>query len=485
MSDVIDVLVIGAGLSGLQTALDLHNAGRSVTILEARDRVGGKTWSIPRGDGNGLLEAGAAWVNDTNQSHVWRYCQKFGLSTVVQNVVGNVACEDELGNCHFFPFGELPRVSIQPESNFASFSDSIQFKESEVDNVAEIRDKVEAASLDPNTFKQPTRSEIDKLSFEQWCRNNGAGKRALQTATLWCRGTFGQDPSEVSALVFLEVARGGLGIVNLRYDGKHGAQHLRIVEGTQSISTNMAKLLPRGTIRLNSAVESITKRTPRKYHITTYDGQIFQARKVVVSVPGPAYKNLTFDPPLPPQKAVYTATVRHGCYLKYICMFKSPFWRRQGSCGLTQSFKGPINHCRDTSVDSQSNYTLTCFVISSPGRKWLALGDEQRQEAILRQLSSLFQVSYDEVQSEFLDSVTTQWMHDKWAGWGCPFAAPPPGAMSQGEDGELIGQKFEGIYFVGTELTNVWRGYMDGALRSGERGASQVLSDFTSQETHL
>jgi monoamine oxidase len=110
MADVIDTIIVGAGLSGLQAALDLHGAGRSVIVLEARDRVGGKTYSVERQDGKGVQEVGAAWLNNTTQSHVWKYCQAFGLTPVVQNIDGLVASEDADGECHFFPFGELPRV---------------------------------------------------------------------------------------------------------------------------------------------------------------------------------------------------------------------------------------------------------------------------------------------------------------------------------------------------------------------------------------
>jgi monoamine oxidase len=108
---IFDVIIIGGGLSGLQAALDLHEAGRSVIILEARDRVGGKTRTIERPDGKGFQEFGAAWVNDTNQSHIWAYCRRFGLTPVVQNIIGSVASEDKQGNVHAFPFGGLPPVS--------------------------------------------------------------------------------------------------------------------------------------------------------------------------------------------------------------------------------------------------------------------------------------------------------------------------------------------------------------------------------------
>lgn len=110
---VVDTLIIGAGLSGLQAALDLHAAGKRLILLEARDRIGGKTHSYDRADGKGIQELGAAWVNDTNQSHVWEYCKRFGLRPVVQNIDGQVACEDTDGQCHMFPFGELPKVRVR------------------------------------------------------------------------------------------------------------------------------------------------------------------------------------------------------------------------------------------------------------------------------------------------------------------------------------------------------------------------------------
>lgn len=113
----VDVLIVGAGLSGLQAALDLHAAGISVLILEARDRVGGKTYSVERSDGKGVQEMGAAWLNDTSQSNIWGYCKKLGLTPVVQNIQGSVASEDENGLCHLFSFGEMPKVNKPDNAN--------------------------------------------------------------------------------------------------------------------------------------------------------------------------------------------------------------------------------------------------------------------------------------------------------------------------------------------------------------------------------
>jgi monoamine oxidase len=477
MATIVDAIIVGAGLSGLQAAIDLHEAGRSIVVLEARDRVGGKTNSVQREDGRGIVEVGAAWLNDTNQSHVWEYVQKFGLTPILQNIEGSVASEDADGNCHMFPFGELPRVSrfLEPQVLLMTI---LEFEASTVASITKIRDTVEAASLDPKSFEKPKRDELDSITFEQFCRDAGAGTQALQTARVWTRGTLGQDPSDISALAYLEVCRGGLGLVNLRYDGKHGAQFLRLQEGTQSISIGMLKLLPSEAIKLSTPVASIVKQSTELYEATTTNGTKFQARKVILSIPGPTYRNITFDPPLPFRRELYTNSTRYGCFVKLICLFETPFWRQQGSCGLAQSFRGPINHCRDTSVDQQSNFTLTCFLCAGPGRKWLGLSNEEQEAAVLKQLGSLFNIGYDGVKAEFLGSITAQWTQDRWAGYGCPFSAPPPGILCSTPVGGLASQKSDGMYFIGTELINEWRGYMEGALRSGKQGAAQVLADL-------
>ncbi|KAM5350043.1 hypothetical protein ACJ41O_006548 [Fusarium nematophilum] len=460
MAQVVDAAIVGAGLSGLQAATDIHQAGLSVVVLEARDRVGGKTHTVDRKDGKGLQELGAAWLNNSNQSHIWSWCEKLNLTPVVQATSGLVASEDELGNCQFFPFGGTPQTNHDT-------------------TIVAIRDKVEAASLDPETFVGQNRVKLGSLSFEQWLQEAGAGPEALLTARVWCRGTLGQDPGDVSTLYFLEIARGALGIANLRSDAKHGAQHLRLVEGTQAISVGMAKLLPQGTVRLNTPVSSIvqSKTTPAGFKVTTTTGETFSARRVIVSIPSPTYKNITFEPILCPGKQRYLDSARYGCFVKFICLFKSPFWRSVGACGLSQSFRGPVNHCRDTSIGSDGNYALTCFLVSGPGQRWLALDEYERRESVLRQLGALFSVGYERVKSEFLGSMTSDWMEDKWAGYGCPFVAMPPGILTEDVAPELLVEEHYGLYFVGTELTEEWRGYMEGALRSGKAGASRLITD--------
>lgn len=107
---IYDVIVVGAGLSGLQAAYDVQKAGLSCLVLEARNRVGGKTWSVPLANGNGSVDIGAAWTNDTNQSHIWGYTQKFGIELIKQNTEGNCIFQDKDGETHAFAYGTSPKV---------------------------------------------------------------------------------------------------------------------------------------------------------------------------------------------------------------------------------------------------------------------------------------------------------------------------------------------------------------------------------------
>lgn len=109
-TQTVDVVVVGAGLSGLQTAYDIQKAGLSCVVLEARGRVGGKTWSVePLEDGK-VVDLGAAWINDTNQARVHALSRNLGLETVIQNTTGNVVQEELDGAKSTFTYGTVPQV---------------------------------------------------------------------------------------------------------------------------------------------------------------------------------------------------------------------------------------------------------------------------------------------------------------------------------------------------------------------------------------
>ena len=109
---MFDVVVIGAGLSGLQAAYSARKEGLSVAVLEARDRVGGKVWSVPLASKRGTADLGAAWINDSLQPRIWNYVQQFGLQVVKQRLGGKAVMQAEDGDRIVFPFGITPDVCL-------------------------------------------------------------------------------------------------------------------------------------------------------------------------------------------------------------------------------------------------------------------------------------------------------------------------------------------------------------------------------------
>lgn len=111
---MLDVIVIGAGFSGLQAAYSAKQAGLSTAVVEARGRVGGKVWSVPLASDRGCAELGGAWINDSLQPRVWSYVQKFGLEVVKQRLEGTAIIQDSPNQRLEFPFGTTPDVSSSP-----------------------------------------------------------------------------------------------------------------------------------------------------------------------------------------------------------------------------------------------------------------------------------------------------------------------------------------------------------------------------------
>ena len=174
----------------------------------------------------------------------------------------------------------------------------------------------------------------------------------------------------------------------MRSDSKNGGQYLRIAQGTQSFSKGLASELPTNSVAFMTPVRRIEQYAGR-VRVTSARG-VYEAARVVVSVPTPLYSEITFNPPLPSEKMQLAQSTRLGDYCKSIVFYSAPWWREYDLCGLTQSCHGPYSVTRDTSVDADSHYSLTCFVVGKPAREWMELPRASRDQAVLGQIKKLF-----------------------------------------------------------------------------------------------
>ncbi|OWT42914.1 flavin-containing amine protein [Pochonia chlamydosporia 170] len=249
-----------------------------------------------------------------------------------------------------------------------------------------------------------------------------------------------------------------------------------------------------GSILLSSPVASVRQigGTRGEVVVTTRNNLTFRAKKTIISVPTPLYRDITFNPPLSGAKLELSNNTRLGYFSKVILVYAKPWWKEAGLAGLAHSLNttvnlggsepdtaaasngaGPITLIRDTSHPEDGVYALTCFVVANTGRAWSQLPAAQRRSEILSQVASIYKdIDRDVVYSPVEIFEQQEWSKEEWSK-GCPCPVAGPGVLST--VGHAIREPFGNVHFVGTETSVVWKGYMEGAVRSGERGATEVV----------
>jgi monoamine oxidase len=229
-----------------------------------------------------------------------------------------------------------------------------------------------------------------------------------------------------------------------------------------------------GSVVLEAPVRRIEQQDKKsEVLISTEDGSVIRAKRVIVSVPTPLYKEITFSPGLPADKQTLASSTTLGWVAKTIVCYSQPWWRAAGYSGLAQSFNGPVTIMRDTSADVDGQYSLTCFSQGDTGRKWSKLPAHERRAQVIDHIARCFENSA--AAAQHVAAFEQQWAGEQWS-QGCPSPVMGPGLLDS--LGHALRAPFQNVHFVGTETAYEWKGYMDGAVSSGKRGAEEVISEL-------
>lgn len=451
-----EVAIVGAGLAGLSAARELAEKGTGAVVLEARDRVGGRTVNEPIGDGK-VVELGGQWVGP-GQDLILELIDELGLETFPTYGTGRSLFERR-GRVRGYR-GTIPRVN--------------PIALAEVGRALAKINRM-AARVDPEApWRQSELASWDRLSFDTWLRRNLRTGTARDMMRMAIEAVWAAEPEDLSLLHVLFYIRSA-GSIELLLDSEGGSQEARVVGGTQLISRKLAESLG-DSVRLNTAVRRIGH-GPGQVVLTAETvgsgdggrGEMVEiaASRVIVALPPVLAGRLDYSPALPALRDGLTQRMIQGSVVKTMAIYPEPFWRGQGLSGQAVSADGPVSVVFDNSPPDGSPGVLLAFLEGAAARRASDLPQHERRRIVVECLTRLFGPGAANPEG-YVDKA---WAADEWAR-GCYGGFMPAGAWFS--HGSALRAPVGPIHWAGAETSSRWAGYMEGAIRSGRRAAAEV-----------
>lgn len=440
-----DAIVVGAGLAGLTAAHAIRSAGRTVLVLEARPRVGGRNLDHPIGAGK-VVELGGEWAGP-GQDKVLALAKTLGVATFDAYADGN-SVYYRSGQRQTYS-GDIPPAS--PPSLVELEATIIQLNQMAAEVPAD------------QPWTAPHANDWDIISVADWIQENNRTAEARDLAALALRGIYGEEAAQISLLDLLSAITGVGGDFNTMIGP---AQTIRFVGGPQQLSKRLAAGLG-GAVRRSSPVTALHQQRGK---VTVHTAKhSYVGRLVVLAIPKTLIARLRHDPPLPPAHDQYLQRQPMGSVIKVNAIYGRPFWREQGLSGTATSDTGPVQITYDNSPPDGAPGVLVGFMEGNESRRLFGASAAQRRQAALESFVRYFGQAAGSP-TVYVDRV---WARETYTR-GAYGSFNPPGVLTS--LGAAVAGPAGRIHFAGADYAPQWPGYMDGAIRSGERTAAEVLA---------
>lgn len=439
--------VVGGGLAGLVAGTDLAASGIDVVVLEGRDRVGGRTLNLTLDDGE-VIEIGGQWVGPT-QDRVLALIERLGLETFPTYCDGSNVLE--LGGRLSRYEGTIPRVS--------------PLVLMEMQRIRRRLDRLQREVPLEDPWSAPRARELDAITFGEWLSRNSRSKRVLDLFRAASAVVWGTSPSEFSLLWALFYMRSAGGLDPL-LDTRGGAQQDRVVGGSVEISNRLGAGLG-DRLMLGTRVQRIVQ-DERGVSLDAASVSV-RASRALVALPPPLCRSIDFGGSLGTAREQLCARMPMGAVIKASAVYEAPFWRSDGLSGEAVSDLGPFCTTFDNSPWGSDKGVLLSFIGGPEAGHHASLGVSQRRARTLDGLSRI----YGESARHPLAYHEQVWAEEDLSEGG-PVCSPSPGTLTS--YGPALREPVGRIHWAGSESSTVWAGYMDGAVRSGERAAGEIVA---------
>lgn len=446
-SDDVDFCVVGAGFAGLTAALRLKQAGHSVAVLEARDRVGGRTFTEVRDDGS-WIDRGGAWIGP-GQDRIYALMDEFNVPSYKQHVDGDAMMMVD-GKIYRYT-GTIP-LSMSPwvVANLGAV-------------MLELTQMCKSIPVHA-PWEAPKAQRWDEITWARWLEKNTASRPAKELLEAVVSGLYTSAPAELSLLFVLYqmAAAGGPGFV---LGVKDAAEDARPLGGMEAIHRAVAAELG-DAIHLSQPVRRIVQDAAG---VTVHsEDRAVRARRVIVTVPIGIAAQIIYEPMLPVDRAFLHQRMPLGAVYKIALVYDEPFWRTDGLSGQSFAPGSMANLTIDSCTPTASPGILTVITEGEMARSMSKLSASERRAGVLGAVVERF----GEKARMPIDYVEQDWSIERYSGGGM-IAHTPPGVLTQ--YGPALREPCGRIHWAGTETSAVMYGFIDGAVRSGERVATEVM----------